>query len=104
MGVCKVQTSIAWSSAVNNVKVFALMAGMTAVLVGVGGYAGGQGGMMMALIFAAVMNVFLYFSSDKMVLHMYRARVVNEAEAPDLYRMVDTLRQRAGLPMPRVAI
>ena len=88
----------------NNIKVFALMAGMTALLVGLGSYFGGQGGMVMALVFAALTNVFLYFSSDKMVLHMYRARVVTEAEAPDLYRMVDALRQRAGLPMPRVAI
>ena len=78
----------------NNIKVFALMAGMTALLVGLGSYFGGQGGMVMALVFAALTNVFLYFSSDKMVLHMYRARVVTEAEAPDLYRMVDALRQR----------
>jgi heat shock protein HtpX len=90
--------------AMNNVKVFALMAGMTALLVGIGSYVGGQGGMLMALVFAALMNVFLYFSSDKMVLRMYRARVVSDAEAPELYRMVDTLRQRAGLPMPTVAI
>ena len=88
----------------NNVKVFALMAGMTSLLVWIGGMAGGQGGMMMALIFAGVMNFAMYFGSAKMVMRMYRARAVTAAEAPELYEMVDRLRQRAGLPMPTVAI
>jgi heat shock protein HtpX len=88
----------------NNIKVFALMAGMTALLVALGGAFGGQSGMVMAFVLAAGMNLFAYFSSDKMVLRMYRARVVDAAAAPDLYAMVDRLRQRAGLPMPLVAI
>jgi heat shock protein HtpX len=88
----------------NNVKVFALMAGMTVLLGLLGSYFGGEGGLMMALIFAVVMNVGAYFWSAKLVLRMYKARVVSEQEAPDLYRMVDQLRQRAGLPMPTVAI
>jgi heat shock protein HtpX len=88
----------------NNIKVFALMAGLTALLVALGGTFGGQSGMMMAFVLAAGMNLFAYFSSDKMVLRMYRARVVDAAAAPDLYAMVDRLRQRAGLPMPLVAI
>jgi heat shock protein HtpX len=88
----------------NNIKVFTLMAGLTALFIAVGGYFGGQSGMVMALLFAGGMNVFMYYASDKMVLRMYRARVVSEAEAPELYRMVDRLRQRAGLPMPTVAI
>jgi heat shock protein HtpX len=88
----------------NNLKVFALMAGLTALLVAVGGAFGGQSGMMMAFVLAAGMNLFAYFSSDKMVLRMYRARVVDAAAAPELYEMVDRLRQRAGLPMPKVAI
>jgi heat shock protein HtpX len=88
----------------NNVKVFALMAGLTAMLVAVGGAFGGQSGMLLAFVLAAGMNVFAYFSSDKMVLRMYRARVIDAAAAPELYAMVDRLRQRAGLPMPTVAI
>ncbi|HET9426164.1 MAG TPA: zinc metalloprotease HtpX [Gemmatimonadaceae bacterium] len=88
----------------SNLKVFMLMAGLTALLGVVGGYFGGQSGMMMALLFAGAMNVFMYYTSDKMVLRMYRARVISESEAPDLFRMVDRLRQRAGLPMPTVAI
>ena len=88
----------------NNVKVFALMAGMTALFGALGAWFGGQSGMLMALIFAGGMNVFMYYNSSKMVLRMYNAQVVDERQAPDLYRMVDRLRQRAGLSMPTVAI
>jgi heat shock protein HtpX len=88
----------------NNVKVFALMAAMTALLGAIGGFVGGQSGLVMALLFAGLMNVFMYWNSSKMVLRMYRARVVDRAQAPELFEMVDRLRQRAGLPMPTVAI
>ena len=53
-----------------------------------------------ALLIAGAMNFFMYYGSSKMVLRMYRAQVVTAAEAPELYAMVDRLRQRAGLPMP----
>jgi heat shock protein HtpX len=88
----------------NNMKVFALMAGLTALLAGIGGMVGGQSGLLIALAFAGVMNVFAYWTSASMVLRMYGARTVTVEQAPDLYEMVDRLRQRAGLPMPTVAI
>ena len=88
----------------NNVKVFVLMAGMTALFGAIGAYFGGQSGMVTALIFAGAMNFFMYYTSSSMVLRMYRAQVIQESDAPELYRMVDRLRQRAGLPMPTVAI
>ena len=88
----------------NNVKVFVLMAGLTALLVGLGGTFGGQSGMVMALAFAGLMNFVMYFGSSKFVLRAYGARTVTAADAPELYAMVDRLRQRAGLPMPTVAI
>jgi heat shock protein HtpX len=91
-------------SGMNNLKVFVLMAGLTSLFVAIGGYFGGQGGMIMAFLFAGLMNFVMYFASSKMVLRMYGARVVTEREAPDLYAMVDRLRQRAGLPMPTLAI
>jgi len=87
-----------------NLKVFTLMAGLTALFGVLGGYIGGPDGMTMALLFAGVMNFVMYFGSAKMVLRMYGARVVSTADAPELYAMVDRLRQRAGLPMPTVAI
>ena len=88
----------------SNTKVFVLMAGMTALFVAIGGAIGGQGGMVTALIFAGLMNFVMYFASASMVLKMYRARIITAQDAPDLYEMVDRLRQRAGLPMPTVAI
>jgi heat shock protein HtpX len=88
----------------NNVKVFTLMAALTGLLVALGGYFGGQGGMTTMLVISALMNFIMYFASTSMVLRMYRAKIVNEAQAPELYAMVDRLRQRAGLPMPLVAI
>jgi heat shock protein HtpX len=60
--------------------------------------------MMMALLFAVGTNLFAYWNSDKMVLRMYGARQVDAATAPQFYRMIQELAQRAGLPMPRVYI
>lgn len=88
----------------NNVKVFALMAGLTALLGAIGGVVGGQSGLILALLFAGGMNLFMYWNSSRMVLRSYRARIVDRSQAPELYDMVDRLRQRAGLPMPTVAI
>jgi heat shock protein HtpX len=88
----------------SNLKVFVLMAGMTALFGAVGGIIGGQSGMVMALVFAALMNVVMYWASAKMVLRMYRAQTLTREQAPELYDMVDRLRQRAGLPMPTLAI
>jgi heat shock protein HtpX len=88
----------------NNVKVFALMAGLTALFVAIGGAVGGQSGMVMAFLFAGGMNFIMYWTSSSMVLRMYGAHIVTEREAPELYEVVDRLRQRAGLPMPTVAI
>ena len=88
----------------SNLKVFVLMAGMTALFGAVGGLIGGHGGMMMALVFAALMNVVMYWASAKMVLRMYGAQTLTREQAPELYDMVDRLRQRAGLPMPTLAI
>lgn len=88
----------------NNVKVFVLMAGLTALLMALGGVFFGQSGLILALVFAAGSNLFMYYASDRMVLRMYRAQVVDQTAAPELYAMVDRLRQRAGLPMPTLAI
>jgi heat shock protein HtpX len=88
----------------NNVKVFVLMAGLTALFIAIGAAIGGQSGMTIAIVFAVVINFITYYASSTIVLRMYGAKVVTEGEAPELYAMVDKLRQRAGLPMPTVAI
>jgi heat shock protein HtpX len=88
----------------SNVKVFVLLAGMVALFGVVGGMLGGQNGMLFALAISAVMSFVMYFNSGKMALRAYGAQVVTRDQAPELYDMVDRLRQRAGLPMPQVAI
>ncbi len=88
----------------NNVKTGVLMAGLLGLFLLVGQLVGGSQGLIAALIFGSLFNFIMYFFSDRMVLRMYGAHKVTEAEAPELYRMVDRLRQRAGLPMPVVAV
>jgi heat shock protein HtpX len=88
----------------NNLKVFVLLAGMVALFGVVGGMLGGQSGMLIALVIAAVMSFIAYFNSSKVALRAYRAQLVTREQAPELYDSVDRLRQRAGLPMPAVAI
>jgi heat shock protein HtpX len=86
------------------VKVFMLMAGMTALLVVLGGALGGQNGLILFAMIGVVMNFVMYWFSDKMVLKMYKAQIIGATDAPELYQMVDRLRQKAELPMPVVAI
>jgi len=88
----------------NGLKTMLLMVTLTLMLVFFGGLIGGKSGMTIALVMAFGMNFVTYWFSDKIVLKMYRARQVTEAEAPDLYGTVRRLAQRAGLPMPKVYI
>ena len=88
----------------NNVKTFVLMAGLLGLFLLVGQLLGGSSGLLIALVFGSLFNFVMYFFSDRLVLRMYGAHVVTAQEAPELYRMVDRLRQRAGLPMPTVAV
>jgi len=85
-------------------KVFTLMAGLTALLVVLGGYFGGQQGAILFFGLAALMNFGMYWFSDRAVLRMYRAKIIRPNDAPELYQMVDALRRRADLPMPTLAI
>jgi heat shock protein HtpX len=77
---------------------------MMVLFVAIGGALGGRGGMIMAVLFATIMNFGMYWFSDKLVLSMYRAQPVTEAEAPELHALVRTLVQKAGMPMPKVYI
>jgi heat shock protein HtpX len=88
----------------NNVKVFMLLGGLVALFGIVGAAIGGQGGMLIALAIAAAMSFAMYFNSAKTALRAYRAQVVTREQAPELYDLVDHLRQRAGLPMPTLAV
>jgi heat shock protein HtpX len=88
----------------NTVKTVGLMTFMMVLFVAIGGALGGRGGMVMAVVLAAVMNVGMYWFSDKLVLRMYRAKPVSEADAPEVYSIVRALTQKAGMPMPKVYI
>jgi heat shock protein HtpX len=88
----------------NTVKTFFLMLILTLLLVWAGGYFGGRNGAIFALVLAGGMNFFAYWFSDKVVLSMYRGKLVTIAEAPELVGIVRELSQRANLPMPKVYI
>jgi len=86
----------------NRIKSAMLLATLTALLLWIGQALGGQSGLMLALVVAAVMNFGAYWWSDKIVLRMYGAQEIEPSQAPELWAIVRELAQRAGLPMPRV--
>jgi heat shock protein HtpX len=86
---------------VNNVKTVVLLGLMTGLLVAVGGLMGRQY-VVPFLAFAVLMNAGAWFFSDKIAIVAMRGKELTPQTGGDLYRMVDELRQRAGLPMPRV--
>jgi heat shock protein HtpX len=88
----------------NTFKTFTLLAGLAGLAVAVGGLLGGSTGLVIGLLIGLGIVGFSYWKSDKLALRAARARVVTPAEAPELHRIVAGLTQRAGLPMPTVAI
>jgi len=88
----------------NQLKTYILMALLTILLVWIGSLVGGRNGAILAFVFAAVMNFSVYWFSDRIVLKMYRAKEVTEAEEPGLHRIVRELALRGGLPMPKVYV
>jgi heat shock protein HtpX len=88
----------------NTIKTALLLGALTGLLMLIGGLFGGQQGVVIAFIFAMVMNFGSYWFSDKLVLRMYKARPVSEIEAPELHAMVKNLALKASLPMPHVYI
>jgi heat shock protein HtpX len=88
----------------NQFKTFFLMLVLTILFILVGTAIGGRNGAIYAFIFAALMNFFSYWFSDKIVLRMYGAREVSQSEAPELYGVVAELTSKASLPMPKVYI
>jgi heat shock protein HtpX len=81
-----------------------LLAVLTGILVAMGGVVGGRGGMLIAFVLAAGINLFSYWRSDRMVLAMYGAEEVDARSGGEYYRIVRDLAARAGLPMPRVYV
>jgi len=88
----------------NALKTTLLLGLLTGFLLFVGQYFGGQNGMILALLFAGVMNFVSYFFSDKIALAMYRAQPVTREELPRVYQIVERLTQRVGIPMPKIYV
>lgn len=88
----------------NMLKTTVLLATLTGLMVLIGRAIGGPTGMVIAFLFAIILNFGSYWYSDKIVLKMYRAKEVSPAEAPNLHRIVDGLVMRAGMPKPKVYI
>ena len=88
----------------NQIRTTVLLAVMTALIIWVGQLLGGRQGMVIAFIFAAGMNFFSYWFSDKLVLKMYRASEITPGQSPQLYNTVQRLTQQAGLPMPKLYV
>jgi heat shock protein HtpX len=86
----------------NYAKTAILLAAMTGLFLAIGFALGGEGGMLIAFVVAAGMNLFAYWNADSLVLRMYNAHEVDAGIAPDYYNLVAELAQRAQLPMPRV--
>lgn len=86
----------------NILKTGILLALLAGILIVAGELIGGRQGATFALIFAVIMNFVAYWFSDKIVLAMYRAKPVSDAEAPELNRIVRNLTRKAGIPIPRI--
>ena len=81
-----------------------LMVALMLIFIAVGGYIGGEHGMMIAFLIATGTNIFSYFFSDTLVLKRYNAIPVDESNAHGLYEIVSRLTQKANLPMPKIYI
>jgi heat shock protein HtpX len=88
----------------NTFKTAFLLTLLTLLLLFIGRAFGGQNGMILALVFAAVMNFVSYFYSDKIALAMYRAQPVSREELPRVYQVVERLTQKIGIPMPKIYV
>jgi heat shock protein HtpX len=88
----------------NTFRTGLLLAGLTGLFLAIGYLIGGQGGMVLAFLFAAGTNLFAYWNADKMVLRMQGARQIDRSSAPEFYDIIANLSARANLPMPKVYI
>jgi heat shock protein HtpX len=86
----------------NMLKTGLLLTGLTLILIWIGNLIGGQVGVIVALVFAAIMNLGSYWFSDRLVIAMSGAQPLSEQEAPQLYQMLREMTHRANMPMPRL--
>ncbi len=88
----------------NTFKTAFLLTALTLLLMAIGRVFGGQNGMLLALVVAALLNFISYFFSDKLALAAYRAKPVSRDELPRAYEIVERLTQKIGIPMPKIYV
>ena len=88
----------------NTLKTTVLLTALTVLLVGIGYFVGGLGGMIVFFVLAAVMNMSAYWFSDRIALRMAGAHEVTEAQEPQLFKMVAEVAARAQMPMPKLFV
>ncbi|MDD4730970.1 MAG: protease HtpX, partial [Desulfovibrio sp.] len=88
----------------SQIKTLVLLAALSAIILFLGAAMGGRAGLIFAMILALGMNFFSYWYSDKVVLRMYRAQILEPHEAPQLHAIEEDLARNAGIPKPRVAL
>ncbi|NLT66620.1 MAG: zinc metalloprotease HtpX [Acidobacteria bacterium] len=88
---------------VNNVKTVLLLGLLTGIILAIGSF-WGESGLMIALVMSVMMNFASYFFSDKIALSMYRAQPVTREQAPQIYRIVEFLCARGGIPVPKIYV
>ena len=89
---------------INTIKTVIFLGLLTGILLVFGKLLGGNVGLVIALIMAAVMNFSSWYFSDKIVLSMYGVKLLEKDEAPELHEMVERLSERAGIPKPKIGI
>lgn len=87
---------------INKLKTTLLLGGLTALVLAMGYYFGGQNGALIALIFSAIMNFGSYWFSDKIVLALYGAKEIAQKENSHLHQILEELSQKANLPKPKL--
>lgn len=88
----------------NRLKTYLLLAALTSLLLIAGQAIGGRGGLMLALVFAVVMNVGSYWFSDTIVLRMHNAQPITQEDSPEIFAMVERLARNAKIPMPKLYV
>ena len=88
----------------NTLKTAFLLTALTLFLLLIGDHFGGRNGLILAFVFAGGMSFFSYFCSDKLALRMYHAQPATREELPRVYKVVENMTQRVGIPMPKIYV
>ncbi|WP_041595748.1 zinc metalloprotease HtpX [Halanaerobium hydrogeniformans] len=86
----------------HRIKTFLLMFSLTLIFLFLGGLIAGEDGLIMAFVFAMVINFISYWKSDKIAIKMTKSQPLSEDQAPQVYKIVRKLSRNANIPMPDI--